>query len=721
VIEADRGRREDDPGPAPPTGDSPVAQRPGELPRGGRPASLAAQLAERIAIPPEILPGLVAVAVFVFWATAQGGVSPTDSYPGELLLLGLLVVTVYAFRAELYRLPRLQLAALALLAGFALWNFASIGWADDQGAAWDGANRVLLYLIVFAIFVLPPWRPRPAAVLLGVYALAVALVGGIVLLKAAGSAHPLEQYFIAGRFAEPLGYHNANSALFTMGMFIAIFLSARRETPWPMRGLMLAAAGVLFQLALMPQSRGWLIAAPVAFIAYLIVIPGLARSLASLIPLAIVAALTAGPVLDVYDTVNNGGDLISTMDDARTAMLVAAAVLFVAGGLIGIADQRIELSEQSAQIGNRVVLGVVGLGALIGVVVALVAIGNPATWASDRWHEFKSGEFEHSLHQGSRLAQGLGSNRYDFWRVAADEFTAHPLAGVGSDNYAQDYVLHRHSLEEPTYPHNVPLQVVSTTGLIGGLLFGTFLVLALVGVGRSRLRGSPLARGVAGVTAVVFIYWLVHSIGDWFWAFPALTAPVFAWLAMCMRLDAERGPVARPGWARRLGVPLAGGSIAVAILAAVSMVLPWGAALDVKKASESWGANPRLAFQRLDEARDLNFLSAQPDLVTGAIASQLGYQRRMRSAFDRALERDPRNWYATLELAALDAIQGDSQSALQRLDRVAQLNPKEEMTAVVRQGVVSGHPLTLQAVDAAFVERYCQRLGRNPDPNGGCT
>jgi hypothetical protein len=40
---------------------------------------------------------------------------------------------------------------------------------------------------------------------------------------------------------------------------------------------------------------------------------------------------------------------------------------------------------------------------------------------------------------------------------------------------------------------------------------------------------------------------------------------------------------------------------------------------------------------------------------------------------------------------------------------------------MVRQGVLSGHPVTLQALDADFVERYCQRLGRHRGPNGGCT
>ena len=39
-----------------------------------------------------------------------------------------------------------------------LWSFLSIVWAQARGDAWDGANRALLYLTVFALFALLPWR-----------------------------------------------------------------------------------------------------------------------------------------------------------------------------------------------------------------------------------------------------------------------------------------------------------------------------------------------------------------------------------------------------------------------------------------------------------------------------------------------------------------------------------------------------------------------------------
>lgn len=698
----------------------------GRVPRRGGPSSRAtadtgstgALALGRLGSIPELLPGLIAVAVFVFWATAQGGIGATDSYPGSLVLLGLLVGVAVAYRGSVPGLPRLVLVALALLALFTVWNFLSIGWADDQGAAWGGANRCLTYLIVFTVFALPAWRPRAAALLLGAYTVAIAVVGLVVLLKAAAAVDPL-RYLVADRFSEPTGYQNSNAALFTLSLFPAIFLAARRETPWPLRGLMLACAGILFGIALLPQSRGWLIAAPIALAAYLLIVPGLVRSLIVLTPLAAVSALSASSILQVFDVSDDPSRVGPALDGARTAIVVGAAVLFVAGCVIGLVDRRLKLSPRGALAGRRAVLATAAVAALAGVVVALSVVGNPITWSSDRWHDFKAGEFEYRAGGGSRLGQGLGSNRYDFWRVAADEFTAEPVIGVGSENFAEDYLRDRHSSEEPAYPHNLMLQVISETGIVGALLLGGFLAVSLVGLGRVRLRSDQaLSRGLAGVFAVVFVYWFVHSIGDWFWAFPALSAPVFAWLGIGMRLNPESGAAAERPWTRRWAVPAATASGAVMLFSIASLGLPWIAALDVQQAARSWGANPRQAFDDLDQARQLNFLSAHPDLVAGSIASRLGDDRRVRSSFERALERDPRSWYAELELATLDGIQGNKRAALARLNRVAALNPRETLTAKIRDGIRNGEPVTLEELNTEFLARYCRVLGREPGPNG---
>src|SRR5208282_6780207 len=108
-----------------------------------------------------------------------------------------------------------------------------------------------------------------------------------------------------------------------------------------------------------------------------------------------------------------------------------------------------------------------------------IAAGNPVTRVRHGWDTFKSG-YAATNSSGSRLTSGLGSNRYDFYRVALDEFAAHPLLGIGADNFQQQYLAHGRSRETPHYPHSVELRTLTETGLVGALL-------ALVGLGAALL------------------------------------------------------------------------------------------------------------------------------------------------------------------------------------------------------------------------------------------
>src|SRR5436190_20292547 len=89
----------------------------------------------RALLAPELFPALAALVVLIFWATKQGGIAPTSWYPGALFLLGVLIVTVYAYRAYLPGLPTGVIVAAGLLAACVPWKYLSISWADVQGAA----------------------------------------------------------------------------------------------------------------------------------------------------------------------------------------------------------------------------------------------------------------------------------------------------------------------------------------------------------------------------------------------------------------------------------------------------------------------------------------------------------------------------------------------------------------------------------------------------------
>jgi O-antigen ligase len=673
---------------------------------------------------PELIPGLLAVGVFVVWSVAQAGADTTTSHPGGLFILGLLVVTGIASRRLLRETPRPLLLAIAFLGAFVAWSFISIAWADVRGDAWDGANRALLYLTTFALFAIIPWRPRSAAIVLGVFAAAIATVGGVTLLNASGSAHP-ELYFVAGSFAEPTGYHNANAALFALAFFPALFLASRRETPSPLRGVLLAAAGLLLQLALLPQSRGAVIVFPIAALLYLAFVPGRVRTLVAAMPVAAAVAITADPILDVFPALENG-EVGAALDRAWHSIAVSLGALLAVGFALALGDRRLHVSDRATALVSWGVGAAAAIAALVGVVVAISAIGNPINWASDRWQEFKNGYPEQGF-SSSRLGGSLGSNRYDFWRVAAEEFMEAPPQGQGSGNFLVGYLQDRQSTEEPTDPHSLPLATLAQTGLVGAVSFTAFLVFALLGAARVRWRtGSELGAAIAAACVIVFAYWFLHSSGDWFWLLPAVSAPAFAFLALAARIEAPRdaaqgrdgvslvgvGDSRRSPWPARSAVAL---GVVVAAFAAASYVLPWTAAEEVQVAASGWGAHPQDAFERLDRARELNFLSAQPDLVAGAIAERLGQRQRMRQSFTAALDRDPTNWYAMLELGALDAAQGNRGAALSRLRAASRLNPRDPLIRAVQRSVEQGQAVPLGSLDRRLLNRVCRRVGRTED------
>lgn len=648
------------------------------------------------------LVGALPLGVFLLWAAVDGGYPPTLWLPGSLALVGLLVLILVAAPQVLTTVPRTGLAALALLAGFTVWSALSIAWAGDRAEAWDATNRTLLYLAVYGIFLLWPWRARHGAFLLGAYALGVTALAAATLVTLLRADDPYS-FFMGGRYAEPVGYLNANCALFLAAFWPAAFLASRRETPWWLRGLFLASAGFVLEQAILPQSRGSLFVFPVVLVLYLALVPGRVRSLLVLAPACLAAYLARGALLDLYPAWR-AETLPAALDALADPLIGSAAALFALGTIYGLVDHYAPLPADVARLGAWIVGILGGVAAVVAALVLLAAYGNPVTQARDAWDEFSAGQqFEES---SSYFGANLGSNRYDFWRVALGELRDSPAAGAGAGNFADAYLRERESPEEPLYPHSLPLMVVSGTGIVGGLLFLGFLGSALAAVWVGRSRRSQLGNAVAGAAVVSFSYWALHGSIDWFWEFPGLAAPAFAWLGLAAALDRPIPlPTERPaGWTRRRMTAAALYTLIV-VAAALSLTLPWLAAREVERAADAWRSSPEDAYAILDRARGLNPLSARADLVTGAIAMRGEDYPRAEAAFERALERHPDSWYAELELAVIAALEGRRDEALARLDRAEELNPLEETVGVVREGLLAGEPVDPHVLDRIFLQR----------------
>jgi hypothetical protein len=640
-----------------------------------------------------------ALAIFLGWAAVEGGYPPIYWYPGALVVLALLAVAVAAFPPAWPGLPRAALVALACLAAYTAWSYCSIAWADVKADAWDGANRTLLYLFVYALFMLLPWSVRGAHVVLGTYAVGVAAIAGWTLWRASTSADPMA-YFGGTRFAAPTTYHNANCALFTFAFFALVYLASRRDTPILFRGLAAAGSVVLTVVSLLAQSRGWLVAIALTALLFVAIVPGRTRVATALLAVGISVLPLVQKALDVGAAVASGepGPALVAVARSTVVAAVAAGAFFLLWALV---DRFYAPSARAARVADRAV-GVALAGGVALAAVLVLALGNPREWTTEGWREFTEIDNVGETRTGPYLTSGVSGNRYDLWRVAIDAFRREPVIGIGADNFAVDYFRDRRTREEPRYPHSVELRALSQTGIVGAVLLAGFLAAAFAAAWSSR-REWGAAAGLRAAAVVGGAYWLIHGSIDWFWEIPATSAPVFAALGIAagLGLPVEERSQGRSA-ARRLVPAAAAFAFAVA---AASIVFPLLSSLYVRNAARAWPEDASAAYAALDQARRLNPLSDRPDLVAGAIASRLGQPERMRRAFAAAVERNPHNWYAFLELGIADTLRGRRRQALAHLAVAAELNPLEPVIASVARDVRAGKRVDPHEIDAIFVRR----------------
>jgi tetratricopeptide (TPR) repeat protein len=651
---------------------------------------------------PATVPALAAMGIFVAFASDQAGYPVTHWGPGALILLALLAIAFGIVGPRMGEVSTPVRVAIACLGAYTVLSFLSILWARVAGDAWEGANRTLLYLAVFALFA--GWRQRgaSAALLLVVWTLAmIGLAVYVALHLNAASSADLQRLVPSGRLVYPSGYTNANAAQWLMAFWPAVLLARSERLPWGLRGLLAGGAVLLAEVALLSQSRGSLYATGVMIVLVFALLPRRLRTFAVLVPVGLATLAAAPAVLHVGDNRRPTGEVIaSTLHDAIAASFAAALIAGLLVAAAAAVECRARLTPSSVAKVRRGTAAV-ALATLVAIVAGgLVAAGNPITRIEHGWRSFKGGYGANST-TGSRLVSGLGSERYDFYRVALDEFAAHPLVGTGVDNFQLQYLAHGRSDETPHYPHSVELRTLSQTGAIGALL-------ALVGLGAALLAGmracrlspgrgvDPLACDVAAAALAGFAYWGVHGSFDWFWEFAGLGAPAFAMLGVACALAPPRAAAGAPASSpqRRavaVGRPiLVVAGVLLALAATASLTAPWLSQREVQSAARIWPTDPAAAYARLEEAARLNPLSDEAYLVAGSIALRYGDLVRADHEFSLALQRTPADAYATLERGAIASTSGRRAEAARLLEAAVRLNPRDALTRqsllLVREG-----------------------------------
>jgi O-antigen ligase len=595
------------------------------------------------------------------------------------LVVVLLLVLGVAGRAKLGR-PFYWSAGLIL--GLSLLSAISSLWSGSVELSVIEADRVLVYLGAFlAAFLLAQTdesRQRFAEGLTIAIALVALLALGSRLLP-----HVLEVANSLGsgpRLRYPLGYWNANGAMFGIGTALLLW-SSRRAAGAALRWASVAMLPAILLALYFTYSRGGLLS--------LVVATGCTLALSRdrlwlLATLGIGALGTLPAVLAVQARRSIAENLANqaSVDQGVTVLLILLAgtclalVLFAAlrwaerrgGPLTGRA---VELSRNP-----RALRGIAAGIALIAIGVA-IAIGGRA------WDQFSSSDLQFPNRPEQHFTQLSGAGRHDFFSVAIEAFEEKPLLGTGAGTYQFSWERHR-SISQPVHDaHSLYLESFAELGAVGGLL-----VLALVGVllwtGFSAWRAAaqPQRERYAVLFAAMLAFAVAASL-DWFWEIAALGAVFFIAAGILVAARCQQLITPKP-WTEelrddgsRFGVTTAG--LALAWISAVALIGPLLVEREIDSSQAAAAAgNFASAVDHANTARSIEPFAASPYVQLGLLAEAQGDYATAKERLTQAIDREGRNWQLYYLRSRVETEAGEEAAAKADLEEARHLNPLEK-------------------------------------------
>ena len=439
--------------------------------------------------PRGIVPAAFVVVLLVVATSYEGAFAISRWGPLALLVLAVLLGALIAARGKLARAPSASVivlvASIWLLAG---WSLLSMIWAQSSGDAFVAGDRMILYAAITTLpFVLPlSLRALVAtgwSITLGVGAIAL-----YVLVRLLAHGAPL---YLAGRLNGPVDYRNATALLFALAVWPGVIAASARSYRRGIRAGALALATLCLGLAFLTQSRGIVLGLAIGAVPVFVLGPD--RSRRAWVAILVVAGVAAASpwLLRPFHAFDGGHGYVSphSISVAAWALAILTVAAFAVGLLIALFDNG--LRPGSSRMTHTRLVARVALAAIIVAIVcaAGIAIGNPITYAHNKWDQFRS--LQSSTPTTTRLGT-VGGQRYDLWRVAIDEFDSAPLLGVGADNYSFDYYVERRTNRNLEDPHSLVFALLSELGVVGLGLFLLWLGGNLCG---DRLGLANAARG----------------------------------------------------------------------------------------------------------------------------------------------------------------------------------------------------------------------------------
>jgi UDP-N-acetylmuramyl pentapeptide phosphotransferase/UDP-N-acetylglucosamine-1-phosphate transferase len=581
--------------------------------------------------------------------------------PIALGLLAVLLGLVIARPA----IPRTTaLVALSALAGMSVWALVSTGWAGSPGNALTEANRWMLYATLLAILLLLLRDDRLGRLLLAATTALVMALGLYVVIRMLSGDGDL---FLGQRLMEPLGYVNGQATYFLLGFWPLVAVAERARRP-SLSGAAIAGATVLASLMVLSETRAVVPAIVLSAAVLIAFVPGRVRRGWALVVVVAAVAAIASPLLHIYDQPGTSVSGASARD-AALAILAAAAGAGVVWAGANAAATRVAASGAAFRRASAVALVAVTLGA---VGVATATVNDPAHLISRQITAFK--HLNVTGDDRTRFVSG-GGNRYDYWRVAVDEFSAHPVRGVGAGSYQFAYFRERRTPEDIRQPHSIELQALAELGLVGGALVLIFIAAVLLGFARraSHARGSPSEAGLAVAAGGVFLVWLVHTSVDWIHLIPGVTGAALAAAAVLLAPWRRAAPIARGGVHKLVVAACA----AIVVAAALFVGRETLADRHATNAQDALPTHPRQALAEADRSLALNHNSVSAHYTRSAAFAQLHDYAGARGSLLEAIRVEPENFVSWALLGDLAVRHGDGRQAQGYYRTALRLNPRD--------------------------------------------
>ena len=609
----------------------------------------------------------VAATVFAL-SYADGGFAPTTrAYAGMAAWWLLGVGAAFGIASAWSSIDRLAVVAVGLFAAFAVWTLISVSWAADAERAFAQFNQVALYVAVFAIAIVLA-RLIPARVLVGGVALALVGVALVALVSrffpssyGVDPGGAILKQLSNGRLSFPLGYWNGLGIEVALAypLLLSLMSSRRSRLASTLAALPLPILAAVMYLT---SSRGAFVAAGIAVVMFVLLTPRRWTALAAVVVAGGAGAVAIAVLVPKKALVNGDmGTSLGVHQGHHAALWIGIACVVTALVWLGLAELGKRLPSPPQVVGQ------VTAGVLVALVLIAIVLAHPIR----QFDTFKSNAavgHAHGTATANHLLNTSGSGRWQFWTAAISEFKAHPLNGGGAGSWLAWWLRHPVIPAFTQYTHSLYLESLAELGIIGLLLIGAAVVVAVVGAVRSALALESAEVAAAAACGIAFF---AAAAYDWVWQLAGIAIVGVGMLGFALGAL----PSARASAAGRLGV-LRPAIALVAVAAIIPQYVVLAAGSHLRNSQAAFRANNGdKARSEALAAKAIEPWAASPYLQLGFISEAEGHYPDAARRLDEAISRSRDDWNLWLVAARIETERGKIALARRDLAEAKRLNP----------------------------------------------